>query len=180
MVRFASFECLMPVERPAVLKPVRFLSGFAASAKCPVPLNFYPPIAHSAARRGRLQTLHGASKRRSSCRSARKARSRRSRRRICTRSARRSSWATPITSTCGRDRRLVRELGGLAQIHGLGRPDPDRQRRIPSFQPGETARHPRRRHRLPVAHRRRETFPRPARGHDDPGQSRLGHRDGDR
>jgi queuine tRNA-ribosyltransferase len=48
--------------------------------------------------------------------------------------------------------------GRPAQIHGLGRPDPDRQRRLSGLLAGEAPRHARRRGRVPIAPRWREAL----------------------
>ena len=64
------------------------------------------------------------------------------------RSAPRSCSATRTTCTSGPGDELIRELGGLHSLHGLGRADPDRLRRVPGLLAArhDRARRRRRRH----------------------------------
>ncbi len=70
---------------------------------------------------------------------------------------------------------VVARAGRAAPLHGLGRTDPDRQRRLPALQPGPIDRSHRGAGRLPLAHRRPPAgaFARAGRRHPGgPGQRR--------
>ncbi len=92
--------------------------------------------AGSAARRSTFHTPHGASRCRPSCRSAPRARVKGLEIDQLRADRRGDGPGQHLSSGAAARRRGGRGAGRAAPLHGLGRPDPDRQRRLPALQPG--------------------------------------------
>ena len=89
-----------------------------------------------------------------SCRSAPRPASRRWRPTTCTAWARTCVLGNTYHLYLRPGDELIARAGRAAPLHGLGRPDADRQRRLPGVQPQPQPQDRRRRRHLPVAHRR--------------------------
>ena len=126
-----------------------------------------------AARRGRLHTAHGTSRRRRSCRSAPQATVKAMTPDDAARDRRRDRARQHLPPDAAPGRRAGRAARRAASVHGLAGPDPHRFRRLPGDVAGRAAHAGRGRRDLRLAPRRQPPSPHARARGRDPGPARC-------